>query len=171
MRSRASDAKPQPSPSSVVQGLDFTAPTIFANTMPPALLSIPRRPTYRLAQRRHGVPISGISAHHIIPRLPAQRLQKRLHLPSGHISVKPPPQPKPIRWTRLSSPSSPRIPQAFFHVTRAQFAILKFSHHIAHISNETPRSLLRTASNITSTLSPTFSTDSFNAKAKALADS
>ena len=81
------------------------------------------------------------------------------------------PQPRRQRDSTRPSAAAPRIPQEHFHITRAHFAVLKATHHLAHLNTEVPKTLLRTATDLASLLRPAFPSDTFKAKASRVADS
>ena len=99
---------------------------------------------------------------------PARHPPSRPRLHGEPTSSRDPP-PDRTRPARASRP--PPISREFLPVTRAHFAVLKCTHHLAHLDVETPRSLLRTAAHLSTLLHPAFPSDSFKRKSSRVADS
>ena len=75
------------------------------------------------------------------------------------------------RSSQPSTSATGSIPPPYFEVTRAQFMIIKCSHHLTNLSRGTPASLRKTADTLGKQLRPAFCDDAFRATAKALATS
>ena len=156
-------------------------PTPYVSNTEPLFSSVPvsEPPGYYSATPLRRTGYTGGFSRFLSPAS-SPRSQSRAHTRNDNVSsvaVRCPPtaattNSKPKRAQRGPvTPSHPRVPAEFFHLTKCHFQVIKCLHHLHQLSSGTPSTISRLREQLSVCLSPAFASQAFSSSLSSAADS